>query len=74
MKDWKYFDQYRHYAELQDVIEGKDPGRENDNERIISYNYGLALHDIFYASKIYELLKDQGLEVPYIKEVAKFWL
>ena len=74
IKNWKYFNQYRHYAELQDVVEGKDPGRESDEERILSYNYGLALHDIFYASKIYELLKDNSPEIPIVKETAKFWL
>ena len=74
IKNWKYFSQYRHYAELQDVIDGNDPGRENDYERIISYNYGLALHDIFYACKIYEMLKDTSLDVPIVKETAKFWL
>ena len=74
IKNWKYFNQYRHYAELQDVVDGKDPGRESDNERILSYNYGLAIHDIFFASKIYELLKDVCPEVPIIKETAKFWV
>lgn len=74
IKNWKYFSQYRHYAELQDVIDGKDPGRESDSERILSYNYGLAIHDIFYASKIYELLKDGSPDVPIVKETAKFWV
>ena len=74
IKNWKYFNQYRHYAELQDVIDGKDPGRENDRERILSYNYGLALHDIFYAAKIYELLKDGSPDVPIVKETDKFWV
>lgn len=74
IKNWKYFNQYRHYAELQDVIDGRDAGRENDSERILSYNYGLALHDIFYASKIYELLKDSSPEVEIVKETDKFWL
>ena len=74
IKNWKYFNQYRHYAELQDVIDGKDPGRENARERILSYNYGLALHDIFYAAKIYELLKDTSPDVPIIKETDKFWV
>ena len=74
IKNWKYFDQYRHYAELQDIIEGKDPGRENNCERILSYNYGLALHDVFYANKIYEMLKDSSPEVPIMKETAKFWI
>lgn len=74
IKNWKYFNQYRHYAELQDVIDGNDPGRENDRERILSYNYGLALHDIFYASKIYEMLKDSSADIPIVKETDKFWL
>ena len=74
IKNWKYFNQYRHYAELQDVIDGKDPGRESDRERILSYNYGLALHDIFYASKIYEMLKDSSADIPIVKETDKFWL
>ncbi len=74
IKNWKYFNQYRHYAELQDVIERKDPGRESATERILSYNYGLAIHDIFYASKIYDLLKDSSPDVPIVKETAKFWV
>ena len=74
IRSWKYFSQYKHYAELQDVIEGKDPGRENDKERILSYNYGLALHDIFFASKIYEMLKDDSPEVEIMKETDKFWI
>ena len=74
LRSWKYFNQYRHYAELQDVIDGKDPGRENDTERIISYNYGLALHDTFFASKIYELLKEGSPDIPIQKETDKFWL
>ena len=74
IKNWKYFNLYRHYAELQDVIDGKDPGREDDRERILSYNYGLALHDVFYASKIYDLLKDESPDVPVFKETDKFWV
>ncbi len=74
IKQWKYFNQYRYYGELQDVIDGKDNGRDNNIERIISYNYGLALHDIYYATKIYELLKDEGREVEIVKESSKFWI
>lgn len=74
IRNWKYFNQYRHYAELQDVVEGKDVGRESNQERILSYNYGLALHDIFFASKIYELLKDESPEVYIAKETDKYWV
>ena len=74
LRSWKYFGQYRHFAELQDVVEGRDPGRESDTERILSYNYGLALHDTFFAAKIYERLKDVSPEVSVLKETDKFWL
>jgi ornithine cyclodeaminase len=74
IKNWKYFNQYRHYAELEDVVDGKDPGRENNTERILSYNYGLALHDVYFASQILEMLKDKGHEVEIVKETDKFWV
>lgn len=74
IRNWKYFNRYRHYAELQDVIDGRDPGRESDKERILSYNYGLALHDVFFASKVYSLLQDKCIDVEIAKETSKFWV
>lgn len=52
VKGFKYFSQFRRFAELSDVLSGKDKGRENDVERILSYNIGLGLHDVFYAHQI----------------------
>lgn len=52
VKGFKYFDQFRHFAEISDVLSGKEKGRENDAERILSYNIGLGLHDVFYAHKL----------------------
>lgn len=74
IRNWKYFNRYHHYAELQDVIDGKDPGRENDTERILSYNYGLALHDVFFATKIFSLLQDKCSDIEIVKEKSKFWV
>ncbi|MCQ2604049.1 MAG: ornithine cyclodeaminase family protein [Spirochaetia bacterium] len=34
------------YAQLGEIISGKKPGRENDEETILDHNYGLAIHDI----------------------------
>lgn len=56
VKGFKYFSQFRQFAELSDVLSGKNPGRQSDEERILSYNIGLGLHDVFYASKIIPLL------------------
>lgn len=75
IKGFKYFPQYRDYNEIGEVLAGRDPGRRSDSQRIIDYNYGLGLHDLVYASKIYELLKATPLtEVAYQKETEKFWV
>lgn len=57
VKGFRYFNQFKSYGEIADVLIGKLIGRESDRERIISYNIGLGLHDVFYAHKIYNLLK-----------------
>lgn len=71
---FKYFDKFKQFGEIQDVIDGKIKGRESDKERILSYNIGLGLHDIVYASKIYEILKDNALEFKIEHETEKFWI
>lgn len=52
VKGFKYFNEFRKFGEISDVLKGNIPGRENDEERILSYNIGLGLHDVFYACKI----------------------
>lgn len=59
IQKFKYFDRFRQYDELHHVLSGKAPGRTSDEERIISYNYGMGLHDIVFASRIYELSGDE---------------
>lgn len=49
------------FAEIGDVLSGKNEGRSFDNERILSYNIGLGLHDVLYAAKIYNLLNHSSL-------------
>lgn len=56
VKGFKYFDRFRKFGEIEDVLSGKISGRENDEERILSYNIGLGLHDVFYAYQILKLL------------------
>lgn len=57
MRGWKNFNKFPRFAELCDVLLGKVVGRSAPEERILSYNYGLAIHDLWYASRIYEALK-----------------
>lgn len=75
VRNFKFFPQYHDYNEIGEVLAGRDPGRKSENQRIIDYNYGLGLHDVLFASKIYEMTLDKTLpEVPIVKETDKFWV
>ena len=57
VKGFKYFSQFREFHQIEEVLKGEVAGRVNDEERILSYNIGLGLHDVLYASRIYDMLK-----------------
>ena len=57
VKGFKYFSQFKEFHQIEEVLKGDVVGRANDTERIVSYNIGLGLHDVLYASRIYEMLK-----------------
>lgn len=56
VRGFRYFSQFRRFAELGDVLSGTNPGRESDTERILAYNIGLGLHDVLYAHKILQII------------------
>lgn len=70
---FKYFNRFKRYDELSRVLLEENPGRESDHERILGYNIGLGLHDVLFASKIYDRVKDCEHFVQR-KETAKFWI
>ena len=75
IRNWKYFSKFRQYDELHHVLLGQSPGRTNHDERILSYNYGLGLHDIVYASKIYDLVSENGCDsFHYRRQDKKLWM
>lgn len=55
--NFKYFNQFRLFNELSEVLLGNIPARQSDAERILSYNIGLGLHDIYFAHKIYQMIQ-----------------
>ena len=73
VKGFNFFPQYHDYNEIREVLAGRDPGRRSDEQRIIDYNYGLALHDVVYASKIFEMLayKKDVPNIEIVKETEK---
>jgi len=48
------------YADLGELIIRKKAGRENDKERIMSMNLGVAIEDIAVAAKIYDAARRKG--------------
>lgn len=52
VKGFKYFSQFKKFGELSQILQGNIPGRESNQERILSYNIGLGLHDVFFAMKM----------------------
>ena len=75
VQGFRYFDRFKQYDELSQVLLGNNPGRENDAERIICYNIGLGLHDAVFASHIYDMMPDDAHVMTFDqnKETAKFW-
>ena len=49
------------YAELGQIVAGQKPGRENDSERIIGFNYGMAIEDVCLASEILARAQARGI-------------
>lgn len=56
VQGFRHFTSFRKFAEMPDVLLGKIPGRESDDERILSYNIGIALHDVVFAHNILNLI------------------
>lgn len=53
IEGFKYFDRFKEFHETAEVLKGICKGRENDSERIIAYNIGIALHDLTFVNEIY---------------------
>ena len=74
---FKNFDKFKQFAEVADIVNGNARGRESDDERILAYNIGISVHDVFFASKIYEMIEKQGIKVAEYDNQSpteKFWI
>lgn len=72
VKDFKYFNHFKSLSEVSGVICGETAGRDNRQQRILVYNIGLAIHDIYFANKILNRLpqmEDYELRGP----LKKMW-
>lgn len=75
IEKFKNFSSFKNkFAEVSDVVNGRAIGRASDEERIITYNVGISLYDIFFAGKLYELVKENCCEFSLDKPNEKFWV
>ncbi len=76
VKNFKYFGKFKDFNEIGEVLAGRDKGRKSQLQRILAYNYGLALHDVIFVSKIYELVSDRYdiRDIETNKPTDKFWI
>ncbi len=71
VKNFKYFHAFCDKLELKDLL--THSYRTNEQERIIAYNVGIALFDLYFAIKIFHLIL-QFKEVPFLVNTQKEWL
>ncbi len=70
------FSKFKKFNEFSEVLTKQCTGRENNNERILIYNIGMGLHDIYIGKKIYEIItRNQTLKDIDFKEILpKFFI
>lgn len=55
-KSFRYYNQYKRLLYTDDVLNGTTKLRNNDKDKTLIYNLGLAITDLYYASKIYHMI------------------
>lgn len=69
-KHFKNFNEFKSVCEVSEVVRGIKPGRENKKERILVYNVGVSIHDIYFAKQIFKIIsatRNVELDAPLIK-------
>lgn len=74
VKNFKYFDKFKKFGEVSDVINKRIEGRTNEKERILVYNIGISIHDIYFATKIYKKIANKKEKINFKGPTEKFWV
>ena len=62
VKSYKYYEQFKsRITEVSKIEKGELSGRDNDQQRILAYCGGIALHDIYCGYKIYQIAVEKGI-------------
>ena len=59
IKKFQFYSQMRKLSRINDVLSGNIKIRNNSTDRILVYNLGIALYDIYFASKVFDMLQEK---------------
>lgn len=59
VEGFQYFSRFRSFAELSEVVAGTESGRTSQEQRILAYNIGIAIHDVYIAENIYQMFENK---------------
>lgn len=54
VKNFKYYDRFKKLTSWEDIQSGKVKPREKADDRVLMYNSGLGIFDLYFANKIYQ--------------------
>lgn len=64
IKGFKYYDSYKKLSSTDDVLFNHKPLRERPTDRVIVYNLGLSITDLYFAGKLYNKLSSKIADIP----------
>ena len=73
VKGFKNFNEFKNLTEVISVVNGEKKGRESDEERILVYNVGISLHDMFFAWKIMNMVNSTK-KMEMLPPTKKHWV
>lgn len=65
IKNFKYFDRFHSVEDTSDVLNGLAEGRKNNRERILVYDYGIAIHDLYFSLRFYDMCQESISDTDY---------
>lgn len=74
IRNFKYFNSFKSVKNTTDVLLGRKSGREDNSERILVYNYGLAIQDLYFAEKFYRMSLPKVSDVTYQYCTDKYFM
>lgn len=75
VQGYKYFNEFKDkMTRITEVETAVKTGRDNDEQRIVVYNGGLAIFDMYWAMKVIEKFGDKCVDLPMSYPEERFWI